>query len=101
PVVRPTVSPAVSAPCGLGFGNGGISRRVDMPFDLTAGEWSSLLQGLARGEYEVLLGAGASLGATGGDGRPLPDGKTLAKELAMDFAVDTADDDVDLRTIYE
>lgn len=35
-------------------------------------EWGSLLEGLARDEYHLLLGAGASMDARGGDGRPLP-----------------------------
>jgi len=56
-----------------------------MPFDLTSEEWSSLLQGLARGSTRCCWGR-CKFGATGGDGRPLPDAKTLAKEAGYGSA---------------
>jgi len=71
-----------------------------MPFDLTAEEWSSLLQGLARGEYEMPAGGGCK---SRRDRRRWPAAarcQTLAKELARTRRR-TADGDVELRTIYE
>jgi hypothetical protein len=63
---------------------------------------SNLIAGLIRGEYHLLLGAGASVGCIGGDQRPLPTGKELAVELVKRFGVATTEDDtLDLRTVYE
>ena len=64
-------------------------------------DYQSLLTGLVRGEYHLLLGAGASIGALGGDGRPLPSGETLAKELVTDFVINTDGEKIDLREAYE
>src|SRR5712691_229819 len=64
-------------------------------------EWESLLEGLARGEYHLLLGAGASIGACGGDGRPLPNARTLTEELLMDFGFQAHGEDIGLQGAYE
>jgi SIR2-like domain len=44
-----------------------------------------LADGVARGRYHLLLGAGASVGGFGGDARPLPAGDRLRDELIGDF----------------
>jgi hypothetical protein len=40
-----------------------------------------LAASVRAGEYNLLIGAGVSLGSLGGDGRPLPTGKELTDEL--------------------
>jgi len=73
-----------------------------MPFDsLDSKDLTSIVEGIARGEYHLLLGAGSSIGGTGGDGRKIPDGKTLAIEIAEDFGIDTQGEPIDLKTAYE
>lgn len=64
-------------------------------------DYESLLEGLSRGEYHLLLGAGASLGALGGDGFQLPNTSTLIKELVDNFVIDTNGVTIDLRDAYE
>ncbi len=59
------------------------------------------MEGLARGEYHLLLGAGASLGASGGDGKPLPNASDLATALLTEFGVSSDDVSVGLREAYE
>ena len=44
-------------------------------------------------EYSLLLGAGASVGAKGGNGRLLPTGAGLRDALISDFDVDTGEDE--------
>ncbi len=60
-----------------------------------------IVQGLIRRDYDLLLGAGASIDAIGGDGRPLPDGKTLSRDLLQAFDVKVKDNNVDLKLAYE
>jgi hypothetical protein len=55
------------------------------PFDLESSDWSAFIDGLARGEYHLLLGAGSSMGALGGDGASLPSAPQLAEELLERF----------------
>jgi hypothetical protein len=59
-----------------------------------------LVEGIAKGEYSLLLGSGASLGGTGG-GRPLPDGDQLRNEIVEDFDVPTAGASISLADAYE
>jgi hypothetical protein len=70
-------------------------------FDIDAGTWSALVAGVARREYNLLLGAGASIGAIGGDGAPLPNAAGLADELTQQFSINTGDERLDLREAYE
>lgn len=73
-----------------------------MPFEtLNDMDRTALMEGLARGEYHLLLGAGASLGALGGNERPLPNARTLSEELLANFGIETNGEDIDLRTAYE
>jgi hypothetical protein len=48
---------------------------------LDSSEWDQLLEGLARGEYSLLLGAGASMEARDRQGTHLPGARRLAQEL--------------------
>ncbi|GEM_PF-4045118 len=64
--------------------------------------WQSLIEGLVRGEYHLLLGAGASRGALGGDNKPLPGASELAEELMADFGLGSArDNGFNLLDAYE
>lgn len=69
------------------------------PFDLSTEDWRSLVRGVARGQYNLLLGAGASVGVLGGDGRLLPTAIELARQLSEDFQLRSTD--LDLREAYE
>ena len=72
-----------------------------MAYSMPTGDWESLLEGLARGEYSLLLGAGASLGARGGDGNELPSAGDLSQQMLDAFAIDTSSERVDLKMAYE
>lgn len=61
---------------------------------------AQLAEGIARREYSLLLGAGASLGGSGG-GRDLPTGDGLRDQLLADFNVDTGGAVVSLMDAYE
>ena len=58
-------------------------------------------EGVFRREYSLLLGAGASLGAIGGNGEPLPSGPELLDQLVSDFAIETEGQAISLRRAYE
>jgi len=60
-----------------------------------------LAEGLAHREYSLLLGAGASLGAIGGDGRPLPTGTGLRDQLVSEFKIDVGGEAPSLQQVYE
>ena len=51
-------------------------------------------------EYSLLLGAGASAGAIGGNGRPLPTGTGLKDALVEDFQISNEGEDPRLHEIY-
>jgi hypothetical protein len=59
----------------------------------------AFMRGLVRGRYQALLGAGASMGGTSGDGNQLPDASTLAEELTEVFNLPSARSN-DLRRLY-
>lgn len=61
----------------------------------------SLLIGLARGEYHLLLGAGVSLSAFSSDGQPLPNAGKLANDILEEFKVSTDGEKIDLKRAYE
>lgn len=63
--------------------------------------YTRLLDGLVRNEYRLLLGAGASIGAVGGDGTPLPNTKTLITEMSTAFHISSHDDTLSLSDVYE
>lgn len=57
-------------------------------------------EGLAHTEYSLLLGAGASVGAVGGNGVPLPTGTQLCSALVKDFDIDTGGEPLSLSDAY-
>ena len=58
-------------------------------------------RGLAYREYSLLLGAGASVDAIGGNGRPLPTGAGLKDALMEDFGIDSEGEELLLAEIYD
>lgn len=58
-----------------------------MPFGLEQREWEHLLRGLARRQYYLFLGAGASAGGLDGFGDELPLGSGLADDLIAHFEI--------------
>jgi hypothetical protein len=69
--------------------------------NLRADDLAAVARGVAREEYQLLLGAGCSIGAEGGDGRPLPGANDLTVQILKDFNLNPHGDTVDLRTAYE
>ena len=72
------------------MGNPGLLASLDGPPNCLGKQEPSMpkqnvvddvARGLIYGEYSLLLGAGASIGATGGNGRPLPTGLGLRDAL--------------------
>ena len=59
-----------------------------------------IASGIARGEYSLLLGAGASIGARGGNKNLLPSGPQLRDHLIRDFSIPTGGEDVILSRAY-
>ena len=57
-------------------------------------------EGVARREYSLLLGAGASMGSLGGNGQPLPSGPILRDKLVDEFAVLTQGASITLSRAY-
>lgn len=68
---------------------------------LKTDELNRVYDGIARGEYHLLFGAGASIGASGQDGRKIPNAHDLAIEVLNDFRVDTGGHKLDLKAAYE
>ena len=61
----------------------------------------ALARGLIYGEYSLLLGAGASIGAVGGSGRPLPTGAGLRDALMDEFDIEDEGDALPLSQLYD
>ena len=61
----------------------------------------TVADGVAQGEYSLLLGAGASLGAVGGNGQLLPSGSGLRDALVSTFDLDTGGESISLARAYE
>ena len=51
-----------------------------------------VIDGIRDGQYTLLLGAGASIGATSQNGQPLPSGQAFAQELVQALQMDIAPD---------
>ena len=62
---------------------------------------AKVAQGVARGEYSLLLGAGASMGARGGNNVPLPSGPKLRDAFITAFSIDTGGEDITLPRAYD
>jgi hypothetical protein len=63
--------------------------------------FENLIEGVARGEYHLLFGAGASIGATSQDGRPIQTADFLAREILQDFSIDLKGEKLALKDAYE
>jgi hypothetical protein len=68
---------------------------------LDSSDWDQLLDGLARGEYSLLLGAGASMEAGDRQGNHLPGARRLAQELVEDFGLPSSSGSIPLSRAYE
>ncbi len=64
-------------------------------------DWKSLIHGMVRRQYHLLVGAGINSECIGGDGQSIPDAKVLAEQLIADFGLKTDGEVVDLRRAYE
>lgn len=64
-------------------------------------DWQALLEGMARHQYHLLVGAGINADCTGGDGKPIPNSSSLSKQLVTDFGLKTNGEDIDLKRAYE
>jgi len=72
------------------------------PFkEIAQEDWESLLEGMVRHQYHLLVGAGINTDCTGGDRRPIPNANVLANQLITDFGLQTYGEDVDLKRAYE
>ena len=72
-----------------------------MPFGIADNLWVSFLRGLARGEYHLLLGAGASMDSVDRAGRLLPSARQLVERLVADFAIPTDPSTLSLARAFE
>jgi hypothetical protein len=70
-------------------------------FGLSDEAWDEVLAGLVRGEYALLLGAGASTGSVNAAGEPLPTGGHLGEQLAHKYDIPNPPGTVGLREIYD
>ena len=69
---------------------------------LGGSHFEALVEGIARGEYSLLLGAGASVGGLSPSGNSLPIGNELAEELVEEFQLPTdAGERLSLTNAYE
>lgn len=69
---------------------------------ITEIECFQLVKGVFEGQYNLLLGAGASYGCIGGDGIALKDGATTASQINSDFKLDMAEGEkTKLPLVYE
>ncbi len=57
-------------------------------------------EGMASGEYLLLLGAGSSVGVIGGNGRSLPTGIGLRDALVDEFKIDIMEEELTLAQVY-
>ena len=63
-------------------------------------EMARIAEGVCRGEYSLLLGAGASIGSLGGNNEPLPSGPNLRDKLIYDFSIPTEGQTIALPRAY-
>lgn len=59
-----------------------------------------IAEGICRGEYSLLLGAGASMGSLAGNNEPLPSGPELRDRLVRDFSLPIEDRTISLARAY-
>ena len=63
-------------------------------------DFNKVSEGVARGEYSLLLGAGASIGSIGGNGELLPSGPELRDKLVSEFSIPVEDQTISLHRAY-
>ena len=61
---------------------------------------TTLARGIAAGEYSLLLGAGATAGAIGGDGSPLPTGPGFKDEVIHRFDLGSSAVEAPLQRVF-
>ncbi len=61
---------------------------------------ADVARGMAEGQYFLLLGAGSSIGATGGNGIPLPTAVQLRDVLIDKFGIETDEENFSLAEVY-
>ena len=61
---------------------------------------AKIAEGVSRGEYSLLLGAGASIGSLGGNGDPLPSGRALTERLTAEFKIPAGEQYISLTRAY-
>ena len=61
---------------------------------------AKVVDGVYKGEYSLLLGAGASIGSLGGNGEPLPSGPRLRDMLVEQFKIRTEGQPITLSRAY-
>ncbi|HEX8363178.1 MAG TPA: SIR2 family protein [Longimicrobium sp.] len=78
-----------------------MSQGGQLTDQLTSEQIEQLAEGIARGEYNLLLGAGASIGASGRDDRPVSAANGLKDEFFHDFRLPGESSDAQLGHVYE
>ncbi len=73
----------------------------DSKLHISNDDLAAVADAVARGEYSLLLGAGASYGGIGGDGLPIPMAADLANQLIDDFSLPAEHGSVSLYDTYE
>ena len=67
---------------------------------MDSAQMTRIAEGVCRGEYSLLLGAGASIGSLGGNNKPLPSGPQLRDKLVTDFSIPTEGQTITLPRAY-
>lgn len=70
-------------------------------FGLPDEQWAALTEGLVKGEYALMLGAGASFGAHNGLGAPLPLAASLGSVLLTQYNIPAPPSTINLREVYD
>jgi phage gp46-like protein len=73
---------------------------IDLRGTLGNDAYESLMRGVARGRYQVLLGAGSSATSLDRDGHQLPGGSTLREDIVQEFRL-PLDSNSTLKRVYQ
>ncbi|WP_336639652.1 SIR2 family protein [Micrococcus luteus] len=71
-----------------------------MSIDISEADWDEFFNGLFRRRYTLLLGAGFSLDVQGADGRKLPSGWDLGRELISEFNLEEDTQQLDTDRLF-
>lgn len=77
-----------------------IAREGRLTLDLTGRQASALRRATLNGDYNLLLGAGASRDSLGPEGKPLPTSQQLIQELVQTFDIPVESGDL-LWRVYD